>query len=154
MGIGYVASNQNYYEGRLTLAGSAPISAGTLVSGDFAAGTATLGVTANKPVFFVAQEIDEPIEYGIADLDQVIKVGKHLKLAPLMDGAVYKTTEVNGSVVAGDVCNFTSGKFAKSTAGTAGADFIVTQVDQIADTPIYSLLYEKAAVAAGGGVGA
>lgn len=56
MGIGYVASAHNYYEGRLTLAGDAPISPGTLVSADYAAGTAKIGVEANKPVFFVAQE--------------------------------------------------------------------------------------------------
>ena len=46
MGIGYVASAHNYYEGRLTLAGEAPISPGTLVSADYAAGTAKIGVEA------------------------------------------------------------------------------------------------------------
>lgn len=151
MGIGYVASAHNYYEGRLTLAGDAPISPGTLVSADYAAGTAKIGVEANKPVFFVAQEIDEPIEYGINDVDQTVKVGKHLKLAPLTDDRDYKTTECDGELVAGDVVKFGTAKFEKSTAGTAGADFVVTQVDMIADVPMYSLHYLKATTA---GVGA
>lgn len=151
MGIGYVASAHNFYEGRLTLAGDEPVSPGTLVSADFAAGTFKLGVEANKPVFFLAQEIDEPIEYGINDVDQMVKVGKYGKLAPVAEGMQYKTTEGTAPLVAGDVCTFTSGKFVKSSAGTAGADWLVTQVDTIADVPVYSLAYNKAAAAASAG---
>ncbi len=145
MGIGYVASSHNFYEGRLKLSGAEDkgISPGTLVSADFAQGTFSLGITENKPVYFLAQEIDEPIEYGINDVDQVIKNGTYGKLAPLAEGMQYKTTEVTGSPVAGDVCNFADGKFTKSSAGTAGADFVVTQVDTIASVPIYTLAYNK-----------
>lgn len=138
MGIGYVASAHNYYEGRLILAGEEAISPGTLVSADYAAGTAEIGVVSGKPVFFVAQENDAPIEYGINDVDQVIEAGKYLKLAPLVVGHDYKTTECADGLKAGDGAKFGSDKkFAKAD----GADFIVTQVDMVGDVPVYSLHY-------------
>ncbi len=143
MGIGYVASPHNFYEGRLKLGGSNEISPGIIVNADFKDGTAVAGVGENKMIYFVAQEIDAPIEYGINDVDQTVKVGQYLKLAPVADGMEFKTTEVASAAVAGDYCKVgTNGDFEKSNAGTAGADFVVTQVDMIADKKLFTLAYK------------
>lgn len=143
MGIGYVASPHNFYEGRLKLGGFSEISPGIIVNADFKAGTAVEGAASNKMMYFVAQENETPIEYGINDLDQTVKVGEYLKLAPVVDGMEFKTTEVADEAVAGDYCKVgAKGDFEKSNAGEAGADFVVTQVDMIAATKMFTLAYK------------